>query len=215
MELQAAKMIYDVDKKQYEAYKAKMEQVTWQKLYRNPDGRLKTTSGNEWDVYLRLQTDSAWNSMTDDAIKLSSPEGSTGPERVTAFRLGRTYDDATSTLHFEGQYKEDPRNKDISLDGPEQPNLSLAGFWGRNETKDVSGIFVIFFETFINLTLNFIELADIIYYPRSSRSAHHSYRDQMAPSVRRRVKWVASAFSRKKRASEDGAQNGEDDIHSE
>jgi hypothetical protein len=135
-ELQTANTIYTVSEEEYEAH---VEQQKWQKLYQNPDGRLNTTSGSEGDVFLRLQPDSSWNSTTDDVIKLLSTEGSTVPERATLYRLKRAYDEATSALRFEGQYTEVAGDENVFL-GSVRPKLSLAGFWGRSETGDVSSI---------------------------------------------------------------------------
>ena len=81
MKLQTAKTVYTLNTTQLEEYES---QMVWQRLYQNPDGRLKTTPGSERDVFLRLQEDSwPWDLMTDDVMKLSSPEGSTAPERAT------------------------------------------------------------------------------------------------------------------------------------
>lgn len=108
--------------------------LTWEQLYRNPDERLKMTSGGENDVYLRLQkAPSPWNLMTDDVMKLLSPEGSTGPTSATTYRLGRSYD---SVLRFNTQCKEVPWLKDVSLLSPKLP---LNGFWGRSR-PDVGSI---------------------------------------------------------------------------
>ena len=135
MKLQTAKTVYTLNTAQLEEYTQLTE--GWQSLYQNPDGRLKTTPRSDWDVFFRLQKDSPpWNLMTDDVIKFSSPEGSTVPERVTIYRLGRIYQlSTTNVLDFNKQYSEVPGKKDVSLVGSVGLNLPLAGIWGRSKTE--------------------------------------------------------------------------------
>lgn len=134
MKLQTAKTVYTVNTTQLEEYERKIE--GWQSLYRNPDGRLKTTPGSNWDVFLRLQGGSpSYNLLTDDVIKFSSPEESTLPERATIYKLERAYNEETRVLSFQGQYKEVAGEEDVSLVGSNRPNFPLAGFWGRSKTE--------------------------------------------------------------------------------
>ena len=222
MKLRTAKTTYTLSPTQLEEYK----HITdgWQRLYQNPDRRLKTTPESEWDVFFRLQEDSwPWNVMTDDVMKFSSLEGSTAPERATIYRLGRTYTRSTSVLLFKEQYKAVPGKQDVSLDasdrsyplldGKVQPSFPLTGFWGRRKTRDVSTSILPSFETFMDLTLNFTVLAEIR-YTNASRTAHRIYTDQMAQRITRRMEWVASALSQKGGGNEDEASDGEDDVHS-
>ena len=112
--------------------------------------------------------------MTDDVMQLHIQD--TALETASTFKLGRSYDEKKKQLSFKNGYI--PVKQDVPLLESE-PTISLAGFWGKSNGIPIK-VSILSYLIFMDLTLNFTNLAEKCSHSPSRAKAHQIYRDQMA-----------------------------------
>ena len=144
------------------------QEQEWSILAGNTDGSLATSPVITFrrEIYLRLlPEDWEWGPTTDDAMQLFTAEGGQTLERAFTYTVGRVYNAIEHELRHKTRYR--PVNEDISLlasDG----TVPLAGFWAKSNGISIKvSIFL-----FMDLTLNFTNLADTFSHSPNCARAH-------------------------------------------